>query len=211
MNEHELDQRLGALQRKIAPARDLWPEIEQQIIAEQSTLSMNQLNVSKRSARPIAWFGLAAGLLMLLGTVQVFLPNSTELIDHLQVDQLVANNLLELEAFNRSLVKPQSTSELLIMGLPQDGWRVVPTNHSVAAIKIWQPALMAGMQENQQAIDDIRRAINQQPQHIGLLRRLADAERKQHRLLQLLIDFNASAIASIIPTNTTNFFGEQNV
>ncbi len=208
MHEHQLNQRLDALQREIAPGRDLWPEIEQQINAEQLTA---QPPVARINGRRMGWLSLAAGLLVLIGVGRVFLPGQIDQQNEALANMLSANAVLELQALDQSLVNPQSTPEILITSLPQGGWRVVPTSRSPAAIRIWQPALMAGLQENQQAIVTLRAAIQQQPQRTRLLRKLANAERRQHRLLRQWIDFNAFSIAGIIPASTTIISGDQHV
>ncbi len=206
MDEHQLNQQLQALPREISPAGDLWPGIEQQINGEQTA---GLESVKPFSRRRMGWMALAAGVLMLVGVGRVFLP--AQQTEDAQLDVLAVSAAMELQALDQSLVHPQSTPDILITSLPQGGWRAVPTSRSPVAIRIWQPALMAGLQENQQAIQTLRAAIQQQPQNTGLLHKLGQAERRQHRLLRQWIDFNGLSIVGIIPASTTNNSGEQHV
>lgn len=215
-NNQKLDQRLASLSRSIAPESDLWPAIEQRINADTQQLAADA-DVSHRSdqnnqnSRGLGgWWAVAAGVLMLVGASQVFL--SGVLDQNGSADEiLIANANLELQALDQMFSNPQSTSDLLIASMPQGGWRVVPTSTSAAAIQIWQPALMAGLQENQQAIASLRAALQQQPQQTSLLQQLARAERRQHRLLRQWVGFNVSGVAGILITNTTIFSGDQHV
>lgn len=208
-NNRMLDQRLASLSRKITPQSDLWPGIEQRINAD-ALQSGNTDTAYRGSGRHSGWWALAAGVLMLVGSSQIFLHmNSGQGIP--SDEMLIANANLELQALDKMFSSPESTPDLLITSLPQGGWRVVPTSTSAAATQIWQPELMAGLQENQQAIASLRAALQQQPQRSSLLQQLARAERRQHRLLRQWVGFNVSGIAGIQVTNTTIFSGDQHV
>ncbi len=208
-NNQMLDQRLASLSRKVTPESDLWPGIEQRIKAD--VLQTDNTDARyQNSGQRRGWWALAAGVLMLVGASQIYRyigSGQERAFDEI----LIANANLELQALDQMLSNPESTPDLLIASLPQGGWRVVPTSTSVAATQIWQPELMAGLQENQQAIVSLRAALQQQPQRSSLLQQLARAERRQHRLLRQWVGFNVSGIAGIQVTNTTIFSGDQHV
>jgi len=208
MSTESLNKRLQSLSQDISPQRDLWPDIQQRISAA------DQQPARRFTAKHYGWLSLAAGALLIVGIGRWFLPiESVENSPQLSPlsNSLVANLQLELQALENALTLPESSPDLLIVQLPQGGWRVVSTSTSEIAIRVWQPALMAGMQITQHAIADLREAIDQQPQHTGLLRRLAQAERRQRRLLRQWVHFNGSAIVGIIPVSEINKIGDQNV
>lgn len=213
MTEQSLDQRLASLQRELPPGRDLWPEIEQRIGAasEQAGDTGRSMTGSGGQRARYGWWALAAGVLMLVGVSRVFLPEPVSINNDAGVDTLAQAAGRVLDAMEQSVGHTQSTPELLIANQHHGGWVVVPTGTSPMGIRIWQPELMAGIQENQQAIADLHSALEQQPQHTGLLQQLARAERRQHRLLRQWADFNASDTTGILTANTTNNSGEQHV
>ncbi len=206
MNEHQLDQRLAGLQREVAPGRDLWPGIEQRIDAGagQSTAG------GGGAARYPRWFALAASVLLLVAIGRVFLPSQTQSDPAAAGQSLLAVSAAqELQALDQVLMQLRGTPEEWLDGLGQSGRYGMSAVLLGEAAPVWRPQLIAGLQENQKAIISLRTALSQQPEHISLLRQLANAERRQHRLLRQWADFNRSGQTGILLTNTTNDFGEK--
>lgn len=158
--ENELEHRISMLPRAIAPPRDLWPAIEQGIV---------------RPARPARiWLrSIAAGLAITLGAIFVLSYDSG-----LQPDDLGEPGRVTLMP-NAGMIYANSIDQQYTAPLASLTDELPNPAHSISAGQ-----LQLGLRTLQHATEEIRAALEQDPDSLYLASLLEATHRKRLNMLK---------------------------